>query len=106
MTVNTLVTGLIVFKIFKVFRDTKVPFRKDATVSSNHSSIGGNNRLRSIIFILIESGAALFCIQLIRLAVSIAKTNIGVEVFDLIVGIHQMLNVSVDIYIQSAPYPS
>ena len=93
MAVNTLVTGLIVFKIYKVFRDANIPFRKDASLSSNSSSTGGN-RLRSIIFILIESGAALFCIQLIRLTVSILKTNIGVEVFDLIVGIHQMLNVS------------
>jgi hypothetical protein len=93
MAVNTLVTGLIVFKIFKVFRDAKIPFTKDATMGST-SSVGGS-RLRSIIFILIESGAALFCIQLVRLTVSVLKTNIGVEVFDLIVGIHQMLNVNI-----------
>lgn len=107
MAVNTLVTGLIVFKIYKVFRDANIPFRKDASLSSNSSSTGGN-RLRSIIFILIESGAALFCIQLIRLTVSILKTNIGVEVFDLIVGIHQMLNVSEYFFFkkfQSVPYP-
>ena len=93
MTVNTLVTGLIVFKIFKVFREAKVQISGGETLDSTIGSTAAGNKFRSIIFILIESGAALFCIQLVRLTVSILMTNIGVEVFDLVVGIHQMLNV-------------
>jgi hypothetical protein len=93
MTVNTLVTGLIVFKISKVFRGAKV-----RQFSGDTTSLGttGGTRLRSIIFIVIESGAALFCIQLVRITVSILMTDVGVEVFDLVVGIHQMLNVIIN----------
>ena len=93
MTVNTLVTSLIVFKIFKVFRRAKFPISGDATTLGSTSTHG--SRLRSVIFILIESGAALFCIQLVRLTVTILKTDTGVEVFDLIVGVNQMLNVNI-----------
>ena len=85
MAVNTLVTGLIVFKISMVFREAKT------RISS--AGLGGTSdgsRLRSIIFILIESGMALFCIQVARMTVTI---YVDEEVYDLVVGIHQMLNV-------------
>ena len=84
MAVNTLVTGLIVFKIFKTFREAKTRFSGPALSATDGS------RLRSIIFILIESGMALFCIQVARMTVTIYT---DVEVYDLVVGIHQMLNV-------------
>ena len=74
---------------------TPSQFSRDATTLGGSTT--GGSRLRSIIFILIESGAALFCIQLVRLTVSILKTNIALLGFDLIVGIHQMLNVNIKI---------
>ena len=91
MTVNALVTSLIVFKIFKVFREVK-----DVTTSNEQPlGITGGNKLRSIIFIIIESGMALFAIQLVRLV--IAATGLGTDpeedIDELIIGIHEMLNV-------------
>ena len=81
MAVNALVTGLIVFRIFKVFHEVK--------------DVTGGRKLRSIIFIIIESGMALFAIQLARLA--IYATGLGTDaeydVYELIAGIHEMLNV-------------
>src|SRR5882757_2788074 len=54
MTVNALVTGLIVFRIFKVFREIK------SVTISDETSLGvtqaGGRKLQSIIFIIIESG--------------------------------------------------
>jgi hypothetical protein len=92
MTVNALVTGLIVFRIFKVFREV-------TTVTSlDETSLGvtGGRKLRSIIFIIIESGAALFAIQLARLVLtfaSVQSTDDAYDAFQVIVGIHEMLNV-------------
>jgi hypothetical protein len=81
MTVNALVTGLIVFRIFRVFREVK-----DVT--------GGRN-LRSIIFIIIESGMALFVIQLVRVVIAAigVVTDVENDIYQLIVAIHEMLNV-------------
>ena len=91
MTVNALVMGLIVFKIFKVFREVK-----DVT-TSNEKSLGvtGVSKLRSIIFIIIESGMALFVIQLVRLVIAATEqgTDAEEDIYTLIVGIHEMLNV-------------
>ena len=78
---STLVTGLIVFRIFKVFHEVK--------------DVTGGRKLRSVIFIIIESGMALFAIQLARLV--IAATGLGtdaeVDVYELVVGMHEMLKV-------------
>jgi hypothetical protein len=81
MTVNALVTGLIVFRIFKVFREVK--------------DVTGGRKLRSIIFIIIESGMALFTIQLARLVIAVTgqRTNAEGGIYQLIVGIHEVLNV-------------
>ena len=90
MTVNALATGLIVFRIFKVFREVK-----DNTTSDEKSS--GVTRLHSIIFIIIESGMALFAIQVARVVLDIIllqNPNLAWEgAYDLIVPIHEMLNV-------------
>ena len=86
MTVNALVTGLIVFKIFQVFR----------RVSTSEGNFLGGRKLRSIIFVIIESGMALFVIQLARLAITATwiLTDAESDAFILItVGIHEMLNV-------------
>jgi hypothetical protein len=95
MTVNALVTGLIVFRIFKVFREAK-----DVT-TSNEKSLGitGGRKLRSIIFIIIESGMILFAIQLVRLVLSVFVMQLNstedavYNAFQLIVSIHEIINV-------------
>ena len=96
MAVNTLVTGLIVFKILEVFLEVK------AAVISVERSLGstGGTKLRHVIFIIIESGMALFAIQLVRVVLSIL-TGQGVQMLPddflnslyLVIGIHQMFNV-------------
>ena len=95
MTVNALVTGLIVFKIFKVFQKVK----SVSTLEDKSWGITGGNKLRAVTFIIIESGMALFAIQLARVVVSATVTALETEVsatfyaFELIVGIHEMVNV-------------
>ena len=61
MVVNALVTGLIVFKILKVFLRVN-PILVELTLDST-----GGRKLRHVIFVIIESGMTLFAIQLIRL---------------------------------------
>jgi hypothetical protein len=87
MTVNALVTGLIVFRILKVFRVVK------SATTLEDRSLGGN-KLRSVTFIIIESGMALFAVQLARVAITLNLT-IGslYGPFEFITGIHEMVNV-------------
>ena len=95
MIVNTLVTGLIAFKIFKVFRAVK-----DNTTSHEKSAgITGGNKLRSVIFVIIESGMALFAVQLIRFVATSTQetTESEAAVAALIVGMHEMVNVIISI---------
>ena len=83
MTVNALVTGLIVFRIFKVFQELK-------TRSTDN---GSSSTFQRIIFIIIESGMALFSIQLARLVLTIVSTGTVTDTYYLIAGIHEILNV-------------
>jgi hypothetical protein len=76
MAVNTLVTGLIVFRILKVER----------TLGSS-----GGSKFHHIIFVIIESGMALFAIQLIRTVLSTMSPSFNA--FFMLVGIHAMFNV-------------
>ena len=92
MTVNALVTGLIVSRIFKVFRQVK------STLEDQNMGATGGSKLRSIIFVIIESGMALFTIQLVRLVLSsghlVTRTVDGVcRALGVIVVTQQMLNV-------------
>ena len=92
MTVNALATGLIVFRLFKVFREVRA--------SSNKRILGatGGDTLRAIIFILIESGMALFSIQFARFMIILLYTNIRIwESYPLIVSAHEMLNVIIQV---------
>lgn len=84
MTVNALVTGLTVFRIFKVFREIKVASDPNfALTDAPRSTLG------FIIFVLIiESGMALFSIQLVRLVVVSVQTT---SAYVLIAPIHEML---------------
>jgi len=93
MTVNALVTGLIVFRIFKVFRGVK----SVSTLDETSFGITGGKKLQSIIFIIIESGMGLFAIQLARLVFSLPQLSTTGEIgaFELIASIHEMLNVSI-----------
>ena len=93
MTVNALATGLIVFRIVKVFREVK------GNTTSEEKSVGvtGGTKLRSIIFVIVESGMALFAIQLGRVVLAAllsVSTNRNVAAaYNIIIGIHEMLNV-------------
>lgn len=90
MAVNALVMCLIVFRIFKVFQVVKFT----TTLDERSLGIAGGRKLWSIMFIIIESGMALFSIQLARIVVSTSlKTTADLDAFSLIVGIHEMLNV-------------
>jgi hypothetical protein len=99
MVVNALMTGLIVLKILKVFLEFKSTSSSVEQTLGSLSSTGGS-KLRHIIFILIESGMALFAIQLVRVVLTslVAQTVytgttgpwFGMK---LVIGIHQMLNV-------------
>jgi hypothetical protein len=91
LAVNALVTGLIVFKIVRVFFEVK------ATTTSVERTLGlgstGGTKLRHIIFVIIESAMALFAIQVVRLVLSSNIWAGGVVPFHLVLGIAQMLNV-------------
>ena len=88
MAVNAMVTGLIVFKILKVFLEVK-PTSVERTLGSTRGS-----KLRHIIFIIIESGMTLFAVQLIRVVLSCLQLRPStVYAFNFIIGINQMFNV-------------
>ena len=95
MTVNALATGLIVFKISKVWREVK-----DMT-TSDEKSLGstGGRKPRSVIFIIIESGMALLVIQMARVVlviILISSTNLQFAweaAYNFVGVIHEMLNV-------------
>lgn len=96
LTVNGLVTGLIIFKIFKVYQEVKSTLDDQASgPTSGRSKI----RFRTVIFILIESGMVLFSIQLARIVVTImlyiwpTHWPASYNALVLIAPIHQMLNV-------------
>lgn len=68
--VDALATGLIVFKIFKVYWEAKTSYGRTCNTT-------GGSKLRSIIFILIESGIALFSIQLAMLVLYYVSTDVA-----------------------------
>ena len=94
MTVNALVTGLIMFRIFKVFQEVKT-----STADDQILGVTGGSTLRRVIFIIIESGMALFSIQLARLVMEVGIVNntmdaaMVLDAYYLITGTHEMLNV-------------
>jgi hypothetical protein len=93
MAVNALVTGMIVFRILKVTR-VKPSTSVERTLGST-----GRTKLRHLIFIIIESGMALFAIQLVRVVQVIKVPAAQVRLFahvggeDIVVVVNQMLNV-------------
>ena len=88
LTVNAAVTGLVVLRIFKVYKEVKPTFKR------RNLGNGGpaRGKLRSIMLIIIESGMAMFTIQLIRVVLTILQNN----AFYISVGINQTLNVIIE----------
>ena len=91
MAVNALMTGMIVFRILKA---TEV---KPTSVERTLGLTEGN-KFRHIMFIIIESGMALFAIQLVRIVLSFTSVTEEQLPFlqaasDLVIAINQMLNV-------------
>jgi hypothetical protein len=73
MAVNALVTGLIVFKIRKVFVEVQQVYASTSTSESDEQTLGSTgggggstSKLQHIIFVIIESGMSLLAIQLVR----------------------------------------
>ena len=89
MAVNSLVTGLIVIKILKVFLEVK------STMTSVERTLGsaGGTKLRHIIFVIIESGMVLFAIQVIRLVFYILPMEWTIVASDYAIVINEMFNV-------------
>ena len=92
MAVNTLVTGMIVFRIFKVTVGVK-----PSSVERTLGYIRGTN-FRHIMFVIIESGMALFAIQLVRVLLAIIPVSLGQELIiascnEIVASINQVLNV-------------
>ena len=94
ITVNALVTGLIVFRILKT---TKFLGVKPTSVERTLGSTGGN-KYRHIIFVIIESAMALLAIQLVRVLLSYvpvpdAQWTLVRGFESIVIVIHLMLNV-------------
>jgi hypothetical protein len=87
MVVNALVTGLIVFKILKVFLEVKA-----ASVEQTLGTTEGT-KLRHVIFIIIESGMALLAIQVVRVVINFLPLPNNTNIPDFVVVTHQMFNV-------------
>ena len=91
MAVNALMTGMIAFRILKAtgVRPTSV----ERTLGSTEG-----NKFRHIMFIIIESGMALFTIQLVRFVLAFISVPAEQGPFllvaaDFVIVINQMLNV-------------
>ena len=84
---NALATGLIVFKILRVFLEVN-PILVELTLDS-----AGGPKLRHIIFVIIESGMALFAIQLIRVVFSFLPVEWTFDASNYVIALHEMFNV-------------
>ena len=87
LTVNAVVTGLIVLRIVKVYLGVR-----STSEDRDLGAGGGNGKLRSIIFIIIESGMGMFTIQLVRVVLSILE----LDAMNFAIGINQMFNVIIE----------
>ena len=94
IAVNTLVTGLIVFRILRVFLKVK------AVTTSVERTLGttGGAQLRHVLFIIIESGMALLAVQISRFVLYIQTSESANNAYVVFICINQMFNVII-IYI-------
>ena len=89
LAVNTLATGLIVFRIFKVYLEVKPLYDRPFGRTS------GGSKLRPLIFIIIESGLALFSMQLALLVMNFDKTQTAAMAAVPVFYMQRMLNVNI-----------
>ena len=94
MVVNALVTGLIVFKILKVFLEVK---GRKATSTSIERTLGSfssteGTKLQHVIFVIIESGMMLFATQLVQLVLYVV-TSVDQKYLNFVIGVNEMFNV-------------
>ena len=104
MAVNALVTGLIVCRIFKVFRKV----RQGSTSTEKSLGVIGGIKYLSLIFVVIESGIALLTIQLVRVILSFPPFFISIPInlnLKFVYVIHQMFNVSITLGIKLISNP-
>ena len=88
MAVNALVTGLIVFRILKVFLVRATSIERTLGPSG-----GISLHVRNIVFVIIESGMALFAIQLVRVLFYFLPDVDRQQAYNLVTAINQMFNV-------------
>ena len=95
MAVNGWVTGLIGFKILKVFLEVKAG---STSVERRLGSTRGT-KLRHIVFVIIESGMTLLIIQLVRMVLyaivnpSLFSTSPAYFAYNYVEVINEMFNV-------------
>lgn len=109
MIVNALMTGLIVYKILKVKQFTRVKPELhpsgpgEQTLPSLSMGSYGGMKYWSTLSIIIESGMALFCIQLIRVILQVivilemSSSDVPINALEIVIPIHEILNVSTTI---------
>ena len=88
LTVNAVVTGLIVLRILQVYREASRSTHEDQALGT---ITGAGVKLRSLIFIILESGMLMFTVQLIRVILDILQ--IDFNAVSLVTTINQQLNV-------------
>jgi uncharacterized membrane protein len=92
--VNTLVTGLIVFKILKVSLEVKATSTTSVERTLGKTSTG--TKFRHVVFIIIESGMALLVVQLARLTfygLEFKNYDAAYDGYNILLGISEMFNV-------------
>ena len=93
LVVNALVTGLIVFRILRVFLEV------NATMTSAERTLGssGCTKFQHAIFVIVESGMAMFAIQIVRVVLSVCQIETSTPAVwkarEYFIAIHQMINV-------------
>ena len=99
IAVNALVSGLIVFRILKVFLEVSRT-QDDRTSVERTLASTGDSALRHVIFVIIESGLALLVVQLVRTIIGNVSVPSGTAEFSnitsafyMVTGINQMFNV-------------
>ena len=86
IAVNALVTGLIAYKILKVFWEVK-PTSIERALGTTEDS-----KLRHVLFVIIESGVVLFAIQVVRFVLfNLPDSNAASNGYNLVIGINVML---------------
>ena len=97
--VNALVSGLIVFRILKVFLEVSRT-QVDRTSVERTLASTGDTALRHVLFVIIESGVALLVVQLVRTIIGNVYVQPGTTeysnitaAFYMVSGINEMFNV-------------